>query len=106
MPLLADSSEDEDTNATQIWCKHCEMWLNGLDQWEGHLIGKKHRKNLKRCGSKKESKRDAQRRVERNKGIVIPETTCFLLRQAALLADATQLYMLSLYANAAFRARL
>ena len=108
-PLLIDSSEDEDTNADGRWCPHCEMWLNGLNQWEDHLIGKQHSKVLKvlnRWESKKKSKRDKQRRVEPNKGIVIPENTCFLLQQAALISDATQLYMLSLYARSAFRARL
>ena len=30
-----------------VYCDTCEMWLNGITQWEDHKIGKKHRKNLK-----------------------------------------------------------
>ena len=29
-----------------IWCAACSMWLNGPTQWEDHMIGKKHRKNV------------------------------------------------------------
>ena len=105
-PLLIDSSEDEDANANERWCPDCWMWINGLNQWEDHLIGRKHRKILNKCVSKKKKKGDAQRRVEPKKGITIPENTCFLLQQAALISDATQLYMLSLYRKSAFRARL
>ena len=32
-----------------IWCPICEMWLSGPAQWEDHLIGKKHRKNVVRA---------------------------------------------------------
>ena len=32
-----------------IWCKDCDMWLNGQTQWEDHKIGKKHLKNLKKA---------------------------------------------------------
>ena len=32
-----------------IWCLKCEMWLRDQAQWEDHLIGKKHRKNLMRA---------------------------------------------------------
>jgi hypothetical protein len=32
-----------------IWCKNCEMWLNGSAQWEDHKIGKKHKKNVRNC---------------------------------------------------------
>jgi hypothetical protein len=31
-----------------IYCPTCEMWLNGRDQYEDHLKGKKHKKNAKR----------------------------------------------------------
>ena len=26
----------------------CELWLNGHTQWEDHLLGKKHRRNVRR----------------------------------------------------------
>ena len=29
-----------------IYCKECELWLNGSAQWEDHKLGKKHRNNL------------------------------------------------------------
>ena len=28
------------------YCDYCEMYLNGPDQWEVHIAGKKHRKNV------------------------------------------------------------
>ena len=28
------------------YCSDCNMWLNGLTQWEDHRIGAKHRKNV------------------------------------------------------------
>ncbi len=31
-----------------VYCPDCQMWLNGLEQWHDHLIGKKHRKNMGR----------------------------------------------------------
>lgn len=31
-----------------IYCKHCEMWLNGPTQWADHEIGKKHQKAIRR----------------------------------------------------------
>eukprot|EP00913_Durusdinium_trenchii_P007073 g6655.t1 len=31
-----------------IYCKHCQMWLNGPTQWADHEIGKKHRKAVHR----------------------------------------------------------
>ena len=31
-----------------IYCKKCQMWLNGLSQWRPHKPGTKHRKNHRR----------------------------------------------------------
>jgi hypothetical protein len=31
-----------------IWCIFCEMWLNGPGQMEDHLIGKKHKKKVRK----------------------------------------------------------
>ena len=28
------------------FCVHCHMWLNGSFQWQEHIFGRKHRKNL------------------------------------------------------------
>ena len=30
-----------------LCCSCCKMWLNGPEQWKGHLIGKKHKRNAK-----------------------------------------------------------
>ena len=30
-----------------LWCKDCQMWINGPGQWEDHRGGKKHRKNAR-----------------------------------------------------------
>ena len=31
-----------------IWCMFCEMWLNGPGQMEDHMIGKKHKKKVRK----------------------------------------------------------
>jgi hypothetical protein len=31
-----------------IWCNICEMWLNGPEQWEDHVVGKKHKKKVRK----------------------------------------------------------
>ena len=48
-------AEESDTDKNQpferdgaIFCKHCQMWLNGPAQWADHEIGKKHRKAVRR----------------------------------------------------------
>ena len=92
-----------------FWCKECVMWLNGSTQVEDHRIGKKHRQNTKKGGAvwTNDGKQKVEQwRIDRRKGIVVPQGTCFVLEQVALLKDATEKYMLSLYAKAAFRARL
>ena len=42
--MLVDATVNEDG---AVYCKHCEMWLNGPTQWEDHKIGKKHKKNVR-----------------------------------------------------------
>ena len=37
-------------HAGAIYCRYCEMWLNGPTQWADHEIGKKHRKAVTRTG--------------------------------------------------------
>ena len=50
----AGRPEAEDENKAQpehegaIYCRYCEMWLNGPTQWADHEIGKKHRKAVRR----------------------------------------------------------
>ena len=31
-----------------VYCKFCQMWLNGQAQWADHIPGKKHKKNVQR----------------------------------------------------------
>ena len=93
----------------QTWCKSCEMWLNGLTQVDDHHIGKKHRKNTNKAGvqwTNDGRQKVEQWRIDRRKGVVVPRGTCLVLEQVALLKDATDKYMLSLYAKSAFRAKL
>eukprot|EP00974_Lingulodinium_polyedra_P024406 2362578-Lingulodinium_polyedra.AAC.1 len=33
---------------TTIWCAHCNMWLNGPEQIDDHIKGKKHNNNTTR----------------------------------------------------------
>ena len=81
------------------WCSHCGMWLNGPTQYLEHSSSKKHRKSLNRIG-------EHQRKIDKHKGIVASHGTVRIIEQRAILADATEKYMLSLYAKAILRARL
>ena len=31
-----------------VYCRTCQFWLNGQQQWKDHISGKKHRKNVRR----------------------------------------------------------
>ena len=44
-PTVDGDNEDSmiGSNAP-VFCKQCEMWLNGQTQWWDHVIGKKHEK--------------------------------------------------------------
>ena len=47
------------TDAPQaIYCKACEMWLNGPTQYGDHKIGKKHRKNLRKAAQEAQAAQD------------------------------------------------
>ena len=93
-----------------IWCDACEYWLNGRIQFEDHQIGRKHRKNTREGGSSKKRKQRSALSIKDTefacKGVVVPAGTCLILEQVALIIDANQIYMLSLYAKAAIRSRL
>ena len=60
-----DSEENEDPVRKQeeqegaIYCKHCQMWLNGPTQWADHEIGKKHRKAVHRAQAAKQEKQES-----------------------------------------------
>ncbi|CAE8742591.1 unnamed protein product, partial [Polarella glacialis] len=43
-----------------IYCRHCEMWLNGPTQWADHEIGKKHRKAVRRTQVQKQLGADGE----------------------------------------------
>ena len=82
-----------------MYCPACEMWLNGMGQYNDHVLRKKHRNNLnKRVGHEQRDRRD--------KGLVIPRGTAIIIEQGAILSDATEQYMQRLYANALLRSRL
>ena len=42
---VREENARNDPNA-QIWCDICSMWLNGAAQYEDHLIGRMHGKNV------------------------------------------------------------
>ena len=93
-----------------IWCNTCEVWLNGLDQSEDHEIGKKHRNNARAGGRSEKRKQKSARSIKNTKfaytSVIVPAGTCLILEQGALIMDANQIYLLSLYEKAAFRSRL
>ena len=86
----------------QQYCCSCVMWLNGRIQYEEHCKQRKHRKNVKHLvdPGKVILKR------ERDKGVVAPRETAFIIDQSALFKDSKDHAMLSLYAMAALRARM
>ena len=45
---VEEEMEDDSLSENAIYCKDCQMWLNGPLQWEDHKIGKKHKKNSKK----------------------------------------------------------
>ena len=93
----ADASQLGGSSA--VYCPACDMWLNGMGQYNDHVLRKKHRNNLnKRVGHEQRDRRD--------KGLVIPRGTAVLIEQGAILSDATEQYMQRLYANALLRSRL
>ena len=51
-PIPATKAEAADPGQTAIYCKHCQTWLNGPRQNEDHVIGKKHKKAVKKTRQK------------------------------------------------------
>ena len=49
-PVIAADTPEVPMQWTEsaMYCSTCQFWLNGQQQWEEHLIGKKHRKNVRR----------------------------------------------------------
>ena len=78
----ADASQLGGSSA--VYCPACDMWLNGMGQYNDHVLRKKHRQNLnKRVGHEQRDRRD--------KGFVIPRGTAIIIEQGAILSDATEL---------------
>ena len=92
-PCEMKSNEDR-------WCCPCNMWLNCRIQYEDHRIGKKHRNNAKRIVNPSADFEN------RDKGVVVPRGKAIIIEQSAIFKDFADNYMFSLYAKAAFRARL
>ena len=38
----------ETPEAAPIWCPDCQMMINGRTQWEDHIVGKKHKRKVKK----------------------------------------------------------
>ena len=88
-----------------IHCEICDIVLNGATQWEEHKIGKKHTDNKKCQDTGLPKKRKADKK---DKGVVIPLGTMYIIKQTAIYEDAkaTAHYVLALYQRAQLRARL
>ena len=95
--LYCEMDSDEDQ-----YCCSCGMWLNGRFQYEEHCKQRKHRKNVKRIADPSK----VILKIERDKGVVAPRETAFIIDQSALFKDSKDHAMLSLYAMAALRARM
>ena len=70
-PGIAGQAGDAEPETQDIFCEICDVWLNGLTQYEDHKTRKKHKKNLR-----KQSKLDRERRptgVDRGDGEVQAE---------------------------------
>ena len=76
--------------------------MNGRIQYEDHCIGRRHRKNVKRIADPSK----VILKIERDKGVVAPRVTTFIIDQSAIFKDSKDHLMLSLYAKAALRVRL
>ena len=81
-----------------VYCESCQMWLNGPEQWQDHLISKKHKKHKKKL-FQPEPEPDSKK-------IVIPTGTVIIIEQTAIYNDAVRMYMLSLHERAQLRSRL
>ena len=46
----ADTAEEPmPWTESAIYCRSCQFWLRDEEQWDGHVAGKKHKKNLRRA---------------------------------------------------------
>ena len=48
LPEDDDGAVQPPEDGAAKYCPECEMWVNGLIQWTDHIIGKKHKKNVRR----------------------------------------------------------
>ena len=56
--------EGDETEDGAVYCKYCDMWLNGPTQWEVHKQGKKHRKSTRYMRRMELLERERRRRGE------------------------------------------
>ena len=47
----SDTAEVHPPRDDEVFCSLCTMWLRDEPQYDAHLIGKKHRKNIKRAAA-------------------------------------------------------
>ena len=57
--LVQADATSIDTSGQAIYCKDCDMWLNGPKQWKDHKIGKKHKKNIMKQKPEPQEKKTA-----------------------------------------------
>ena len=83
-----DPPPEEDKDKFEaIYCKTCDMWLNGITQWKDHKIGRKHRKNLRR--NNRDGVHEAQNAITTRK-LQIPRGIAVLLMHETYIADVKQ----------------
>ena len=49
---VSEQPELPTNSGSAVYCKSCQMWLNGPTQFEDHLVGNKHKKNVKSAVSR------------------------------------------------------
>ena len=108
---MCDAAVTLPKSTIPLYCKFCDVWLHGDDQWENHIKPSQrlHRNNLKRAKlglpygrARRELLRTAR------KGVVIPLNTVYLIEPTAIYEDAIKIkhYTLSVYQRVLLRARL
>ena len=78
---------EERPQCENLFCKDCDFWLHGAEQWKDHLVGRKHKRNVRMSKSE-----PAVRKLKG--GVVTPVGTALIIEQSAIHADAVRRWML------------
>ena len=75
---------EERPQCEKLYCKDCDFWFNGAEQFKDHRTTRKHKKNVK--------SEPAVRKLKG--GVVTPVGTALIIEQSAIHADAVRRWML------------